>query len=82
MRTLPDWMLDEKVVLCGMTIFCSAMVILLVSWHAEKEYVAIFGSGVTGLIGALLRGITHSPQVTDSTQTVSSVTQTTIEPKK
>jgi hypothetical protein len=73
-------MLDEKIVLCGMIFFCSAVILLLIHWHAEPSYVGIFGSAVTGLVGALLRGITHTTQQTDSTQSVQ--TTTTITPKE
>jgi hypothetical protein len=59
MKYFMQWALDEKVIISSMAIFFALCVILFVHWGADKEYVSIFGSAVTMLIGALLRGITH-----------------------
>jgi hypothetical protein len=79
MRSLWDWILDEKIVLCVMAVFFSSITVLLIHWHVDKEYVSIFGGAVTMLVGALLRGITHLNPTSNSTQTVTSTT--TVTPK-
>jgi hypothetical protein len=79
MRSILEWMLDEKIVLCVMVAFCSVMILILYHWHASENVLSVFRDGVTGLIGALLRGITHQPGVSDSMQNVQSTT--TISPK-
>ncbi len=79
MKTWHEILLDEKIVVCGMALLFSMACITLIKWGAEKEYVMLFGGFVSMLIGALLRGITHQPAVSDSTQSVQSTT--TISPK-
>jgi hypothetical protein len=79
MRTVLEWLLDEKIVICLMAQTFAGVTLLLIYWKADKEYVMLFGGFISMLIGALLRGITHQPQQTDSTQTVSSTT--TVSPK-
>jgi hypothetical protein len=59
MRSIWESLFDEKFVFCGMAVFFSCVIMVLIRWNADKEYIAIFGSGVTGLIGALMRGVTH-----------------------
>ena len=80
MRTFLEWLLDEKIVICAMAVFFSMIAVMLIHWHVDKEYISIFGSAVTMLVGALLRGITHQPQQTDSTQTAASTTTVTPKP--
>ena len=80
MRNIWEWLLDEKIVLCMMAFTFASMAMILVFYKAEKEYVMAFFGLANMLIGALLRGITHQPQQTDSTQTVTSTT--TVTPKE
>ncbi len=72
MRSWSEILLDEKIILCGMTMFCSAIILTLVHWHAEKEIVMAFLTLAGGFAGALARGITHQDKETSSTQKVSS----------
>jgi hypothetical protein len=80
MRSFWDWLLDEKVVTCSMAVFFTVAMMVLIFYKAEKEYIAVPGGAVTMLVGSLIRGTTHQPQQTDSTQTVSSTT--TVTPKE
>jgi len=80
MRSWSEIFLDEKIVVCGMALVFAVIAVLLIHWNAEKEYIMLFGGFVSALLGALLRGITHQPAQSDSTQNVQSTT--TISPKK
>jgi predicted benzoate:H+ symporter BenE len=80
MRTIWEWLLDEKIVLSMLAGFFSLMVLVCVHWHAEKEITAGFATLAAMCVGSLTRGITHQPQQTDSTQTVASTT--TVTPKE
>jgi hypothetical protein len=63
-RTFLEWALDEKVVLSFLAVFFGTLMVLLIKWHADKEYIMAF-SGFVGLVlGALMRGITH--QISDN----------------
>ena len=80
MRSIWEWLLDEKIVLSGMTIACLIAIMHLVRVKADKDIIMALVTLAGGFGGALTRGITHQPQQTDSTQTVSSTT--TISPKE
>ena len=80
MKPWSEILLDEKIIFCGMALILSFLAIVLIKWGVEKDYIMQFIGFVGMLLGALLRGITHQPQKTDSTQTVQSVT--TIGPKE
>jgi hypothetical protein len=80
MRTIGEWLLEEKIVTCLMAVTFAGVTVLLIAWKSEKEYVMLFGGFVSMLLGSLLRGITHQPQQTDSTQTVA--TTRTVIPKE
>jgi hypothetical protein len=80
MRSIWEWLLDEKIVLSALAMSFAGITVLLIHWNADKEYVMLFGGFISGLVGALLRGITHQPVVTDSTQTVTSTT--VVKPKE
>ena len=80
MHRLWVWLLDEKIVICLMAIILSLVAILLIHWNAEKDYTMAFIGFVGMLLGALLRGITHSPAQSDSMQNVTSETKITPKP--
>jgi hypothetical protein len=80
MRSIWEWLLDEKIILAGMTIVCLIAIMHLVRTNADKDIIMALVTLAGGFAGALTRGITHSPQQTDSTQTVSSTT--TVTPKE
>jgi hypothetical protein len=59
MRYLLQYVLDEKIVLGFLSLIFAVFTIILIKWNCEKEYVMLFGSFISMLVGALLRGITH-----------------------
>jgi len=58
-RSLWEWALDEKVVLSFLALVFGLMMMLLIKWNVDKEYIMQFGGFIGMLLGALLRGITH-----------------------
>jgi predicted metal-dependent enzyme (double-stranded beta helix superfamily) len=78
-RTVWEWLLDEKVVFSVLAVLFSAGILVCIHWKAEREIVAMFYGLASACVGALTRGITHQPQSSDSTQNVTSTT--TISPK-
>jgi hypothetical protein len=58
-KYLLQYLMDEKIVVSTLAIIFSLVVLVLIHWHADKEYVMLFGTFISGLVGALLRGITH-----------------------
>jgi hypothetical protein len=80
MRNIWEWLLDEKIILSGLLLACLGVILILIHWHADKDIIMALITLAGGFGGALTRGITHQPQQTDSTQTVSSTT--TITPKE
>ncbi len=80
MRNIWEWLLDEKIVLCAMAMSFAGITVMLIHWGSDKEYIQLFGGFISGLVGALLRGITHQNPTTDSNQSVTSTT--TVKPKE
>ena len=55
-----EFLLNERVILCIMSIIFGGGILLLIKWDADREYVSIFGLALANFTGALLRGMTHN----------------------
>ena len=64
----------------GLFLSCLITILILIHSKADKDIIMALITLAGGFGGALTRGITHQPQQTDSTQTVSSTT--TVKPKE
>jgi len=56
-----EWLLDEKIILGFLMVFCGTFILILVKWGADKTVIAIFGSAIANLVGALTRGLITKP---------------------
>ncbi len=80
MRSIWEWILDEKIILSALFLACLISILILIHFKADKDIIMQLFTLAGGFVGALTRGITHQPQQTDSTQKVT--TTTTVTPKE
>jgi cytochrome c biogenesis protein CcdA len=74
MKNLPVWIVDEKVILPLFSFIFALMAIIIAFFHLDKEYVMYLFGFSNILLGALLRGLTHTPQSNADQDVVTTVT--------